>query len=134
MDNFRLAVKSFIVNEQGELLLIRRRATDPHAAGQWEIPGGRLESGEDPVAGLQRETKEETGLDIEVKNPLGVHHFTRDDGQRITMITFLCRPSASSVTLSHEHTEHQWIPVPESLNHLHPSFQKEISLLVEMFL
>jgi len=43
MNNFRIAVKSFIVNEKNELLLIKRRDDDVHKPGAWEIPGGRLE-------------------------------------------------------------------------------------------
>lgn len=31
---------------------------------QWDIPGGNLKIGEDPVVGLKREIKEEVGLDI----------------------------------------------------------------------
>jgi len=33
-------------------------------AGCWKIPGGGLEEGEDLLAGLRREVREETGLDI----------------------------------------------------------------------
>ena len=110
MENFRIAVKSFIVDNEGKLLLIRREDKDPHTPGVWEIPGGRLDLGEDPFEGLKRETKEETGVDIEVLNPLRVHHFTRDDDQKITMITFLCKPLSNSVVLSKEHTDiHGWI-------------------------
>jgi len=31
----------------------------PHKPGTWDIPGGRLELGEDPFLGLKRETHEE---------------------------------------------------------------------------
>jgi 8-oxo-dGTP diphosphatase len=33
--------------------------------GGWEMPGGRLEPGEDPYIGALREFKEETGLELE---------------------------------------------------------------------
>ena len=56
--NPSLAVKSFIVNNKGELLIIKRDSNDVHCAGNWEIPGGRLDPGEDPFEGLKRETKE----------------------------------------------------------------------------
>lgn len=133
MDNFRIAVKSFIVNDKGELLLIKRRDNDLHKPGVWEIPGGRLELGENPFDGLKRETKEETGLDIEVKNPLRIHHFTREDGQKITMITFLCKPLSNSVNLSKEHTEFEWNPVNESVSKLHSAFHGEIEIFRKLF-
>ncbi|MBI4150408.1 NUDIX domain-containing protein [Candidatus Woesearchaeota archaeon] len=105
---FAIAVKSFIVHGT-KLLILKRRPNDPHKPSVWEIPGGRIAAGENPYDGLLRETKEETALDIEPICPLGVQHFTRDDGQRITMIIFYCKPSHTHVRLSEEHTDYQWI-------------------------
>jgi len=134
MNNFRIAVKSFIVNNRNELLLIKRRDNDPHTPGAWEIPGGRLELGEDPFEGLKRETKEETGLDVEVLNPLKVHHFTREDGQKITMITFLCKPVSNSVNLSKEHTNYLWAGLDNAISKLHSAFHEEVKIFKNNFL
>ena len=128
MENSGIAVKSFIVNDDNELLLIKRGTKDPHAPGAWEIPGGRIEPGEDPFEGLKRETKEETGLDVEVLNPLKVQHFARDDGQKITMIVFLCRPVSDSVNLSEEHTDYEWSDLDAALSKLHPAFHDEVRI------
>jgi ADP-ribose pyrophosphatase YjhB (NUDIX family) len=56
--------------EDGRVLLARR-AAEPFE-GRWDIPGGFLEEGEDPIDGLRRELKEETGLDVEPLRFLGV--------------------------------------------------------------
>ncbi len=55
----------------GRVLLVRAA---PHltVAGQWFLPGGGLDHGEDPVAGLRREFHEETGLDIKPGPLLGI--------------------------------------------------------------
>jgi len=58
--NFALAVKAFIIKD-GKALLLKRRLNDEHKPGTWDIPGGRLEAGEDPISGLRREVKEEAG-------------------------------------------------------------------------
>jgi 8-oxo-dGTP pyrophosphatase MutT (NUDIX family) len=106
--NFRLAVKAFIVDGQ-KLLLLKRRSDDPHKPGTWDIPGGRLELGEDPFVGLAREVDEETGMQVSVDAPVDIHHFVRDDGQAITMLIFLCTlPAGREVKLSEEHTEYAW--------------------------
>lgn len=111
MDEFRISVKAFIVSD-GKLLTLKRRSDEVHYAGKWDIPGGRLESGEDPFEGVKRETREETGLEIEVLTPLEINHFVRDDGQRITMIAFLCKPLTKEVRISETaHTEYKWVEV-----------------------
>ena len=129
MDPFRLAVKSFVINEREELLLIKRSVADVHKPGLWEVPGGRLELGEDPFAGLKRETKEETGLDIQVKNPLRIHHFVRDDGQKITMITFLCQALSNSIVLSDEHSEFVWLDLDTARAKIASSFHEDIRII-----
>ncbi len=53
-----------VIIEEGSLLLIRR-GNEP-GAGQWSIPGGRVELGEHLAEALQREVREETGLRIAV--------------------------------------------------------------------
>lgn len=54
------AVAIAALDERGELLLVRQYR---HAARDWllEIPAGRLERGETPLAAAQRELAEETG-------------------------------------------------------------------------
>jgi 8-oxo-dGTP diphosphatase len=55
-------VGAVVHDNDGRLLLIRR-AQEP-AAGQWSIPGGRVEPGESDAAAVVRELHEETGLDV----------------------------------------------------------------------
>ncbi|GAW50945.1 NUDIX hydrolase [Nocardioides sp. PD653] len=47
-------------------VLAARRTTPPEAAGRWELPGGKVESGETPDAALVREIAEELGCTVEV--------------------------------------------------------------------
>lgn len=107
-NNFSNAAKAFIVRD-GKLLLLKRRPNDVHRPGEWDIPGGRLELGESPFLGLQRETKEETDLEINIKAPLDIHYFIRDDGQKITLMIFLCELKLGEIQISEEHTEYKWV-------------------------
>ncbi|MBD3209204.1 NUDIX domain-containing protein [Candidatus Woesearchaeota archaeon] len=57
-----IGIGVFIMDEQGKLLLQRRRGS--HGEGTWSLPGGKLEAGETWEDCAKRETKEEVCLDI----------------------------------------------------------------------
>lgn len=61
---------ALIVNENNEILLVQRAF--PPAKGEWSLPGGFMEIGETPEEGIRRELKEETNLDGEVRELIGV--------------------------------------------------------------
>ena len=57
-----------IRNDKGEILLQRRADS-----AKWGFPGGAIELGETPQMAVVREVKEETGLDVEVGELIGVY-------------------------------------------------------------
>ncbi|MDQ2892302.1 MAG: (deoxy)nucleoside triphosphate pyrophosphohydrolase [Pseudomonadota bacterium] len=61
-----------LVAADGRVLLAKRPAGSPHG-GLWEFPGGKIDSGERPEAGLVREAREELGIEIAVSDlsPIG---------------------------------------------------------------
>jgi len=86
----RPAAGAFCVDGQNRVLLIWRHRFIPDAWG-WELPGGRVEDGEEPAETAAREVLEETGyrpgpmrhlLDVRPSPGLtdGVHHIFRADG------------------------------------------------------
>ena len=64
------AVEGLLVRD-GKVLL-SKRAVDPRR-GQWDLPGGFLDEGEEPLDGLSREFREETGLAVRPLEWLGTH-------------------------------------------------------------
>jgi ADP-ribose pyrophosphatase YjhB (NUDIX family) len=58
--------------ERGGKVLLSKRGIEPRR-GYWDLPGGFLEEGEEPLAGLAREFDEETGLTIRPRDWLGTH-------------------------------------------------------------
>lgn len=104
----------FIRNKFGEILFVRRSENDSFLPGNWELPGGGVEYGENIEKTLRREIKEECGLDVEVGFPVAVsNYYIKDDKKEIQRIEviFLCRllKSTQIVVLSHEHSEYKWV-------------------------
>jgi len=60
---------------EGERVLLTQRKAGAHLAGLWELPGGKVDPGEDPRDAVRRELQEELGIDVEVGEPLEVTYF-----------------------------------------------------------
>lgn len=59
-----------IVRNSKDEILVMKRPADRHLGGLAEFPGGKLEAGESAECGLQRELKEELGIDLYRCRPL----------------------------------------------------------------
>jgi mutator protein MutT len=57
-------VAAAVLMDSGGRILIAQRPPGSHLAGGWEFPGGKLESGEQPLQGLARELREELGIEM----------------------------------------------------------------------
>jgi 8-oxo-dGTP pyrophosphatase MutT (NUDIX family) len=89
-------------------LLVRRTAEGDHA-GEWSIPGGKIEDGETAEEAAERECEEELGIGG-LPNDLELHARRIYDGVDYT--TFTCRvPEPFEVTLNDEHDDYKWVPV-----------------------
>lgn len=60
---YRVSVKGLVIDETGRFLLAKEDN------GKWELLGGGLDHGEDPIACLKREIHEETGLVVTHVSP-----------------------------------------------------------------
>lgn len=119
MGNVQAAVKGLIV-KNGKFLAVKQRL---ESFSVWDLPGGRIEYGSDPVSCLKREVKEETDLDINVGKPIGTWYFFREnDKDQVILMTFLCEPLSDRVDLSknvddeENLTEYKWVSPEDFLS------------------
>lgn len=71
--NSKPTVGAIVCNHSGRVLLAKRAVKNAPSFGKWDIPGGFLENGEDPIAGIKRETKEEIDAEIKILKILGIY-------------------------------------------------------------
>ncbi|BAJ25998.1 MULTISPECIES: NUDIX hydrolase [Kitasatospora] len=101
-----------VLDGSGRVLTVRRRPEDTYG-GQWELPGGSLDPGEDPERGAARELAEETGLTGLALAYLHAVDFTGLGGVRARQFVFTAAvPDGTPVTLS-EHDAHRWSPLDD---------------------
>jgi 8-oxo-dGTP diphosphatase len=65
----RLDVVAAVILRADRSFLLAQRPVGKVYAGFWEFPGGKVESGEDPRAALERELEEELGIQVERAYP-----------------------------------------------------------------
>lgn len=124
-----VAVTAFVLDDQERVLLIHRTDND-----LWALPGGAQEFGEYIAETVVRETKEETGIDVEVDTIVGIYtnpnhvvEYTDGEVRQQFSICFRARLVGGTETPSDESSEVRWIS-REQLDDLtiHPSMRLRI--------
>lgn len=105
--NFKLLVKSFIRNGD-TYLCIQRSIYEKSNQHEWDLPGGKLEFGEDINTALTREIYEEVGLQVENLRPFFTTSFMQSD-RYIVVILYVADYLSGNVKLSKEHEDYKWL-------------------------
>ena len=108
-----------VVWKGGKVLLIRR-GKEPRR-GRWSIPGGAQETGETLAAALQREVREETGIEVEVTGLLdALDSIVRDDAGRAryhyTLVDFTAEWRSGEARAGADAMDSGWFTPAEAAN------------------
>jgi ADP-ribose pyrophosphatase YjhB (NUDIX family) len=119
-----------VVNDQGDILMIRRTDND-----NWAVPGGGMELGESITDAAVRETREETGVSCEITGLVGIYtnprhvilYTSNGEVRQEFSVVFTARPVGGQLQASSESSDPQWVS-PEAMPGLqmHPSMRQRI--------
>ena len=117
---------SVIIGKNHKVLMLRR-GREP-LKGYWVLPGGFIEYEEEPRDAAIRETKEETGLDIEITGLVGVYQITNDPRGIHLDIIYSGRILNENPVISDESSVYGFFPagnLPEPIAYRHKEAIKE---------
>lgn len=108
------SVNVVVVNDAGEILMIRRSDND-----NWAIPGGAIDLGESVAQAAVRETHEESGIECEITGVVGIYsdpkhvilYTSNGEVRQEFSIVLTARPVSGQLTPSSESSEVRWVPV-----------------------
>lgn len=115
-----LVVRAILVHNN-KLLLIQRSRNDSHDRLLWEIPGGKLDKGQDLNGAIERELIEEVGiLAIPIKKLVffdsDIDSNSKYKGIPYIRMTGLYKAETNNVKLSSEHEEYKWVSFDKALS------------------
>lgn len=101
-----------VIVRADEVVLVRR-GNEPNRGG-WSLPGGMVELGETVRQAVEREAREETGLDVEAGEVLEIFDSILPDASGRTqyhyvLVDFLCRPKAGELRASGDAADARWV-------------------------
>lgn len=115
-DSYRhsVSVAGVVVRDDGRILAIKRRDN-----GDWQAPGGILEADEQIEAGLRREVREETGLDVEPEQLTGIYKHMR---LGVVALVFTCRAVGGAAAETAEAVQVDWLTPDEVTENMTEAF------------
>jgi len=105
---FSLSAKVVIRDKEGRCLLLKRSMSSKGNPGKWDLPGGKVDTGESLEQGLLREVGEETGLTISLPRVLGAAE-SESPTKRVAYLIFEGHVESGQVHISSEHDDFAWV-------------------------
>lgn len=117
MKKFCIGIHVLIQRDNKYLILLRSKHDDADP-GCWDLAGGGIKFGEQPLAAALREAKEEAGVKIKPVKILSTWalYYKEYKVQWSVEINILAKYVSGPVKLSKEHSDYKWVTKKELLN------------------
>jgi len=134
-----------IIERDGKYLVLKRSGREVAHPGEWTVPGGKLvrhEYENTPITHgtngwyeivakiLEKEIKEEAGLEVKDVRYLTDLTFIRPDDIPVLVLSYWCRYKSGEVVLGKDMTDSAWITPEEGKNYkIIPGILEEIEVV-----
>ncbi len=107
----------FPVSVKGVCLFDDRVVLLENERNEWDLPGGKLDKGEDLAVCLQREIAEELDIPVSVERLLHVGMLKIMNITQVLIVLYLCRPevAANEIRISYEHRKFRLFSMDEAM-------------------
>jgi len=101
---FKVTQNAVIKNQEGLILILK------HMSGNWLLPGGKINMGENFINGLRREIKEETGIEnFKINKILNIDSWIEDENGTYVVTFLVGAHNVPKIKLGDEHIEYAWV-------------------------
>lgn len=132
---FQVGVKALVRDKQGRVLLLREAH---HPDSYWDLPGGRMDEGEDFMQTLRRELDEEIGVQNfsspkHVATLISNKKIIDDRGEfGLMLVVYSVQIADENAVASREaDVVHDWFPPADASSRLIDKFTPDFCKLVE---
>ncbi|MCK4997433.1 (deoxy)nucleoside triphosphate pyrophosphohydrolase [Candidatus Pacearchaeota archaeon] len=108
---FPILVTAAIIEDDGKFL-ITQRPLDKHNGGRWEFPGGKVDFGEDPRLGIEREIDEELGITVKAEELLEYSSHVYNSEKHIILLGIHCAFTHGEIEKK-EIADFKWVTLDE---------------------
>lgn len=105
-----IGISTVVFNKDKTKVLLQKRED----LRIWTVPGGAIGADESPAEAAARETREETGIEIEPIRITGIYLRDIRFFEAINL-TFLCQPIGGKLKTSSESVAVSWMPISQAI-------------------
>lgn len=108
---FGLTVRG-LLKKDNKFLILKRHPNSSSNPNRWELPGGKVDDGENFDKALIRELKEETNLDIKIGDLVGAVQEDFPHKKTVAIIMNI-ELISGEIKISEEHVDWKWVSIDE---------------------
>ncbi len=125
MANKVLPTLKGLIVKGSSILLLKKKPTNDHKTGMYDLPGGHVCFGEDIAGCLQRTIKEDINLIVQIEKPINAWTIVKDNRVELVGTTFLCKYKGGNIKLRQEFESYEWVPIKNIKKGKYPDWVKD---------